>query len=103
MRGVDGKLRPPIVPLPRELRSQTISMRERPLDAFVARPLVDPDLHANRPGVLPRARVDDDGVDALARRAVAGDVAAVGSLYDELVGPIYRYVALRVQRREDAE
>lgn len=42
-------------------------------------------------------------VDELARAAVAGEVEAVGHLYDRLVGPIYRYVALRVGRREDAE
>lgn len=42
-------------------------------------------------------------VDALARAAVAGEVSAVGRLYDELVGPVYRYVAIRVRRREDAE
>ncbi len=42
-------------------------------------------------------------VDSVARAAAAGDVAAVSRLYDELVGPIYRYVAVRVRRREDAE
>lgn len=42
-------------------------------------------------------------VDEHAAAAIAGDVAAVGRLYDELVGPIYRYVAMRVRRREDAE
>jgi RNA polymerase sigma-70 factor, ECF subfamily len=41
--------------------------------------------------------------DELARAASAGDVEAVARLYDHLVGPIYRYVALRVSRREDAE
>jgi RNA polymerase sigma-70 factor, ECF subfamily len=73
------------------------------MDAFVARRLVDPDLRAAHPGVLPRPAIDDVGVDALARRAMAGDISAVGGLYDELVGPIYRYIALRVSRREDAE
>jgi RNA polymerase sigma-70 factor (ECF subfamily) len=43
------------------------------------------------------------GVDELAAAAAAGDVEAVGRLYDAMVGPIYRYVALRVHRREDAE
>ena len=42
-------------------------------------------------------------LDDVARAATAGDVEAVGRLYDELVGPIYRYIALRVRRREDAE
>lgn len=45
----------------------------------------------------------DATVDELARAAVAGEVEAVAVLYDRLVGPIYRYVALRVGRREDAE
>jgi RNA polymerase sigma-70 factor (ECF subfamily) len=39
----------------------------------------------------------------MARAATAGDVEAVGRLYDALVGPIYRYVAVRLRRREDAE
>ncbi len=42
-------------------------------------------------------------VDELAIAAAAGDVESVGRLYDALVGPIYRYVAIRVRRREDAE
>ena len=42
-------------------------------------------------------------VDELARAATGGDVDAVGRLYDELVGPIYRYIAIRLRRREDAE
>jgi RNA polymerase sigma-70 factor, ECF subfamily len=49
-------------------------------------------------GVGSHAALDD-----IARAATAGDVEAVGRLYDELVGPIYRYVAVRVRRREDAE
>ena len=36
-------------------------------------------------------------------RPPPGDMEAVGRLYDALVGPIYRYVAVRVRRREDAE
>jgi RNA polymerase sigma-70 factor (ECF subfamily) len=47
--------------------------------------------------------IDDASVDVLARAASSGDTAAVGRLYDELVAPIYRYVAVRVRRREDAE
>jgi len=35
--------------------------------------------------------------------ATDGDVEAVGRLYDALVEPIYRYVAMRLRRREDAE
>ena len=45
----------------------------------------------------------DAPLDELARAASAGDVEAVGRLYDQLVGPIYRYIAVRVRRREDAE
>lgn len=42
-------------------------------------------------------------VDELAMAATEGDVEAVGRLYDALVEPIYRYVAMRLRRREDAE
>jgi RNA polymerase sigma-70 factor (ECF subfamily) len=42
-------------------------------------------------------------VDELAVAACGGDVEAVGRLYDALVEPIYRYVAMRLRRREDAE
>lgn len=42
-------------------------------------------------------------VDELAVAATGGDVEAVGRLYDALVEPIYRYVAMRLRRREDAE
>jgi RNA polymerase sigma-70 factor (ECF subfamily) len=42
-------------------------------------------------------------IDELAVAATGGDVEAVGRLYDALVDPIYRYVALRLRRREDAE
>jgi RNA polymerase sigma-70 factor (ECF subfamily) len=45
----------------------------------------------------------DAGVNELAEAARDGDVEALGRLYDQLVGPIYRYVALRIRRREDAE
>jgi RNA polymerase sigma-70 factor, ECF subfamily len=76
-------------------------MRDRPLSASIRASVADP----------PRARVaapsrrlpDDATVDELARAATGGDVEAVGRLYDVLVGPIYRYVAMRVRRREDAE
>jgi len=42
-------------------------------------------------------------IDELAACAAAGDVEAVGRLYDAMVGPVYRYVLMRVHRREDAE
>jgi RNA polymerase sigma-70 factor (ECF subfamily) len=63
-------------------------------------------------GTLPRAGgpsalgvpiARDAGIDELAEAARDGDVEALGRLYDQLVGPIYRYVALRIRRREDAE
>jgi RNA polymerase sigma-70 factor (ECF subfamily) len=54
------------------------------------------------PGVPPPLS-RDAGVDELAEAARDGDVEALGRLYDQLVGPIYRYVALRIRRREDAE
>jgi RNA polymerase sigma-70 factor (ECF subfamily) len=83
-------------------------MRERSLDMVVATPAVDAELlrrtlrgtSAAIPGppIGPDASVDD-----LALLARAGDTQALGRLYDELVGPIYRYVALRIRRREDAE
>jgi RNA polymerase sigma-70 factor (ECF subfamily) len=76
-------------------------MTDRPLSATLRPTLVDgarrararelssPDAHAS--------------IDDLARAATDGDVEAVGRLYDQLVGPIYRYVAMRLRRREDAE
>ena len=74
-------------------------MRERPLSAIIATTLVDgARAEAARP-----ATVGDTGVDELAVAATTGDVEAVGRLYDAMVGPIYRYVAVRVRRREDAE
>lgn len=74
-------------------------MRERRLSAIIATTLVDgARAEAARP---PTA--GDAGVDELAIAATAGDVEAVGRLYDAMVGPIYRYVAVRVRGREDAE
>jgi RNA polymerase sigma-70 factor (ECF subfamily) len=98
-------------------------MRERPMNAFLAQALRD--AHARRAtagdaaadaraadgaaadAAAADARVavrrDAAGLDALAMAAGRGDVEALGRLYDTLVGPIYRYVAVRVRRREDAE
>jgi RNA polymerase sigma-70 factor, ECF subfamily len=74
-------------------------MHDRPLSAILATTLVD-----GEPVAVARPAVADDAsVDELARAASDGDVEAVGRLYDALVGPIYRYVALRLRRREDAE
>jgi RNA polymerase sigma-70 factor, ECF subfamily len=75
-------------------------MRERPLSATISPAIVGTAARAApRPSTLPETAT----VDELARAACAGDAEAVGRLYDELVTPIYRYVAVRVRRREDAE
>ena len=76
-------------------------MRNRPLSATLRPTFVE----GERPGQPGRAAslADSASVDELARAATAGDVEAVGRLYDALVGPIYRYVAVRIRRREDAE
>jgi RNA polymerase sigma-70 factor, ECF subfamily len=78
-------------------------MRERPLQAVVGTPLVELDRRIRALPIPAARRIDHADVDALALAAIGGDAAAVGRLYDQLVVPIYRYVALRVRRREDAE
>jgi RNA polymerase sigma-70 factor (ECF subfamily) len=76
-------------------------MPERPLSATLPATLVD---GGRRIHALPGSGVGNDAsVDELAVAATAGDVEAVGRLYDALVVPIYRYVAMRLRRREDAE
>lgn len=75
-------------------------MPDRPLSATLRGTFVD-DERGTRPGAEPLA--DGASLDELARAATEGDVEAVGRLYDALVGPIYRYVAVRIRRREDAE
>lgn len=75
-------------------------MRERPLSATNLRRTFVEGSHVGRPDAT---LADDASVDEIARAATDGDVEAVGRLYDALVGPIYRYVAVRVRRREDAE
>jgi len=74
-------------------------MRERPLSAILATTLVD----VEHVAVARLPVADDASIDQLARAASDGDVEAVGRLYDALAGRIYRYVALRLRRREDAE
>jgi RNA polymerase sigma-70 factor (ECF subfamily) len=76
-------------------------MSNRPLSATLRQSIAD----APRAQAAERATGVGSGasLDDIARAATAGDVEAVGRLYDELVGPIYRYVAVRVRRREDAE
>lgn len=76
-------------------------MTDRPLSATLRPTLADGGRRARlaegaRPG-------ETASVDELAVAATEGDVEAVGRLYDALVEPIYRYVALRLRRREDAE
>lgn len=44
-----------------------------------------------------------DGEDKLVHGAIAGDSSAFGVLYDRYQPAIYRFVALKVGRREDAE
>jgi RNA polymerase sigma-70 factor (ECF subfamily) len=75
-------------------------MRERPLSATLRPTYVagDTAVLPDTAGTLATATVDE-----LAVAASAGDVEAVGRLYDALVGPVYRYVAVRVRHREDVE
>lgn len=76
-------------------------MSERPLTATTIRGTLADDRHL--PASVAVRPPEGASVDELAIAATSGDVEAVGRLYDALVGPIYRYVAVRVRRREDAE
>jgi RNA polymerase sigma-70 factor (ECF subfamily) len=78
-------------------------MRERPLEIILNGPVADVERRAATPKPTEVAAGDDRGLDVLARAAVGGDVNALGHLYDQLLTPIYRYIAVRVRRREDAE
>ena len=73
-------------------------MRERPLSAVLRPTFVEGEVRPR-----PHALAEDATVDDLALAATNGDIEALGRLYDQLVGPIYRYVAMRIRRREDAE
>jgi len=76
-------------------------MPDRPISATLRPTLVE---GARRARVGVSAQTSEDAtVDELARAATAGDTEALGRLYDALVDPIYRYVAVRLRRREDAE
>jgi RNA polymerase sigma-70 factor, ECF subfamily len=76
-------------------------MSERPLSATTLRGTFT---DGDRPAAVSSSRLADDAtIDELAIAATSGDVEAVGRLYDALFAPIYRYVAVRVRRREDAE
>jgi RNA polymerase sigma-70 factor (ECF subfamily) len=80
-------------------------MRQRSIDIAHPRPsdATTTALDVAVPAALALHPAPDASIDELARYAQAGDVEALGRLYDQLVAPIYRYVALRVRRREDAE
>ncbi|MGI8999972.1 MAG: hypothetical protein ACR2GO_09735, partial [Candidatus Limnocylindria bacterium] len=75
-------------------------MRDRPLSANLRPTFGDGNL---RTPPIPSSLAEDATVDELAVAATTGDIEAVGRLYDELVSPIYRYIAMRVRSREDAE
>ena len=76
-------------------------MTDRPLSATLRPTLVD---GARRARAREGAHAGETAsIDELAVAATGGDVEAVGRLYDALVEPIYRYVAMRLRRREDAE
>jgi RNA polymerase sigma-70 factor (ECF subfamily) len=73
------------------------------MNAFVAQAQRETERRRAAEDAVPRALPRTHSVDELAAAAAAGDVEAVGRLYDALVGSVYRYVMLRVHRREDAE
>ncbi len=76
-------------------------MTERRLSAAIHQTIADPIVSQRDATATPVPA--DAPLDELARAASAGDVEAVGRLYDQLFGPIYRYIAVRVRSREDAE
>ena len=76
-------------------------MTDHRLSAAIHQTIADPIVQPA--GVTGAALATDAPLDEVARAASAGDVEALGRLYDQLVGPIYRYIAVRVRRREDAE
>jgi RNA polymerase sigma-70 factor (ECF subfamily) len=45
----------------------------------------------------------EQDVEALVKRAQAGDQAAIGAIYDRLAGRVYRFALFRVRNRADAE
>lgn len=76
-------------------------MTDHPLSVTLPATLVDGQRHAlAREGIHAGQTAS---IDELAVAATEGDVEAVGRLYDALVDPIYRYIAIRLRRREDAE
>lgn len=77
-------------------------MPGRPHSTVFDRTLLDADRASGPPQGGPQV-ADDAAIDELALAATKGDTQAVGRLYDQLVGPVHRYVSLRLRRREDAE
>ncbi len=47
--------------------------------------------------------MDDETLDRLVVEAKAGDAEAFGAIFDAFAGPIYRFIASRVNRPSDAE
>jgi RNA polymerase sigma-70 factor, ECF subfamily len=47
--------------------------------------------------------MEDEALDRLVLKAKRGDPEAFGTIFDEYAGPIYRFVASRVDRPSDAE
>lgn len=76
-------------------------MPDRPLSVTL-RPTRGHAARADATGAVERVS-DAASLDELARAASSGDAEALGRLYDTLVEPIYRYIAVRIRRREDAE
>ncbi|TME31571.1 MAG: sigma-70 family RNA polymerase sigma factor [Chloroflexi bacterium] len=93
----------PVSVLPRVPEVPDPPMRERPLEIVLNAPAADAQRRPSAAQAVELADGATSGIDQLGRAAAAGDVAALGHLYDELLAPIYRYIAVRVHRREDAE
>src|SRR5689334_8543601 len=47
--------------------------------------------------------MDDETLDRLVAEAQAGNAEAFGAIFDAYAGPIYRFIASRVNRPSDAE
>lgn len=84
-------------------RASELPVPNRSLGAVLRTTIVEQEVVTRPSPTVPGALADDATIDELARAATNGDVEAVGRLYDALVGPIHRYVAMRLRRREDAE
>src|SRR5438477_650382 len=93
----------PVSVLPRVPEVPDPPMRERPLEIVLNAPAADAQRRPSAAQAVELADGATSGIDQLGRAAAAGDVAALGHLYDELLGPIYRYIAVRVHRREAAQ